>query len=209
MRKKNEIRGIFFDLGGVLVEKSKHNKVFKDNIARLHIPAQAFGRIARDEIAALEKGKESSAKFWRHLARRLHVAPLPARAASSLFRESYKKHARINRRVLAVAQQLRAHGYPVGIISNTIDDHTVVMKKWKLFQYFDPVLLSNEIGLRKPERKIFRLASRKIGIPPENLLFIDDTPYCIAGARKCGFKTILFKSSVQLRKRLKALGVLG
>lgn len=208
MSEKNKIRGIFFDLGGVLVEKRKHDEVFKENIARLRIPARAFGRIARDEIVALEKGQESSAKFWRRLAGRFHGTPLPARAASSLFREPFEKYAGINRRVLAVARQLRAHGYPVGIISNTIDDHVVVMKKWKLFKYFDPVLLSNEMGCRKPERKIFRLASRKIGIPPENLLFIDDTPYCISGARKCGFKTILFRSSAQLEKQLKHFGVL-
>ena len=209
MTGKSKIRGIFFDLGGVLVEKGKYDEVIWREVTRSGIPRSRFWRIVGEENDDLEKGKETSVRFWRRVSGRLHIRPLPVGTLKRLFREPFKRYAGVNRRVLTVARRLRAHGYPVGIISNTIDDHTVIMKKWKLLNYFDVVLLSNEVGCKKPQRAIFTRASRGIGIPPRHLLFVDDTPKMIAGARACGFTTILFKSPQQLKTRLKALKILS
>ena len=52
-----------------------------------------------------------------------------------------------------------------------------------VYDGFYPVILSNEIGFRKPQKQIFELASEKIGILPENLVFIDDSSRWVKSAR--------------------------
>ncbi len=207
-RKNSQIRGIFFDLGGVCVVIDQYHKTLVGQGSSFGVPIIKLDHIIAEEIGKIEKGKETGVQFWRRVAKKLKVPPLPDKIPKSLFFETFKKHARVNTRTLAIARKLRCAGYPVGIISNTIDDHVAIMKTWKLFEYFDPVILSNKAHTRKPERKIFMFASRKMGIQPKHLLLIDDARWCLAGARACGFKTILFKSPAQLEKRLRKMRVL-
>jgi putative hydrolase of the HAD superfamily len=206
---KNEIRGIFFDLGGVLVEIDKYYEaLLKTEQTVFRVSAEKLRRVVRKEIVKIEQGKESPVAFWRRVSRRVRVDSPPTKILKSLFSAPFKKHARINRRTLAIVKQIRrSKRYSLGIISNTSDDHVAVMNKWKLFEYFDVVVLSNEIGFVKPQKEIFLHASRKIGIEPGQLLFIDDKSEWLVGARKCGFRTVHFKSPAQLEKQLRGLGV--
>ncbi len=207
---KNKIRGIFFDLGGVLVEIDAYFKDLLRHERKLfRIPFKKMERAFHAEEKKIEKNQESSVEYWRRIAKRLRFPPIEDKVARTLLSRSFKKYGSIDARALAIAKKLlRSKRYRLGVISNTTNDHVAIMKKWKLFEYFDPVILSNEVGARKPERKIFMLASRHMGIPSRNLLFIDDNPKWLRAARKCGFKTILFQSPMQLKKQLKRLRLL-
>ena len=60
-----------------------------------------------------------------------------------------------------------------------------------LAELFDQVVISGEVGLRKPDREVFVLASERLGLPPGRCLFVDDTEGNVEGAREVGMTAIV------------------
>jgi putative hydrolase of the HAD superfamily len=73
--------------------------------------------------------------------------------------------------------------------------------------HFDHLVLSHEIGQRKPRREFFEHCLRHAGSPADECLFIDDLPANIEGARSCGWHAILYRDYPDLERQLAALGV--
>jgi epoxide hydrolase-like predicted phosphatase len=79
---------------------------------------------------------------------------------------------------------LRRRGFSTALLSNS----------WGCREYpradfpalFDSVVISGEIGMRKPEEEIFLHAARTLGLEPEECVFIDDIGANIAAAQACG-----------------------
>lgn len=74
-------------------------------------------------------------------------------------------------------------------------------------KYFDWIFISGEIGLKKPGPKMSYYVLDKIKAKPEECIFIDDHKKNCDGARKFGFKTILFKNCIQLKEELAERGI--
>ncbi len=75
------------------------------------------------------------------------------------------------------------------------------------YSYFDHLILSHEVGIIKPDKRIYKIALDKINMNAENCLFIDDQENALKPAREMGMKTILFKSTEQLKKEFDKIGV--
>lgn len=73
---------------------------------------------------------------------------------------------------------------------------------------FKDVLVSGEVGLVKPDPRIFALSIERFAVEPGATLFIDDREPNILGAKKAGFQTHLFESPEQLEEELEHLDVL-
>ena len=80
-------------------------------------------------------------------------------------------------------------------------------KKFGLRAYFDIVLSSCYLGLRKPGAAIYRTALDILGHPAERILFIDDRQENVAAAAAAGIKTIRFDGAATLRRELEHLEV--
>ncbi|MDW8240848.1 MAG: HAD family hydrolase [Acidobacteriota bacterium] len=83
--------------------------------------------------------------------------------------------------------------YRFGIVSNFDHPPTAyrVLEHHKLTGYFDPVVISGEVGWRKPHPAIFRAALDRLKFPPEQVLFVGDTPWAdIVGARAVGMPVV-------------------
>ena len=72
---------------------------------------------------------------------------------------------------------------------------------------FDTLVFSCAEGLKKPEREIYELTAERLGVTPEQSVFIDDRTDYIKGAEQAGLKTILFKSIEQVKTNLAKLNV--
>ena len=70
-------------------------------------------------------------------------------------------------------------------------------------RHFDSVLLSCELGLANPNRRIFAHATATAGIAPANCFFVDDKLENIEAARSCGFNTHLFNGVPRLQMALR------
>ena len=72
---------------------------------------------------------------------------------------------------------------------------------------FRHLVLSHEVGVRKPKREIFVHAQRLAGCAPHELVFIDDLPANVEGAVACGWRGIVYTGVEELRRQLATLGV--
>jgi len=77
--------------------------------------------------------------------------------------------------------------YRLGVISNGMPSRRhYEMAEFELIPYFDPIILSREIGIEKPDTSIFDLALKMANMEPNQVAFIDDHPDYLQGAYKAG-----------------------
>ena len=205
MRKNNEIKGIIFDLGGVVLG-SFELEFYKDAGKKLAISSKRLAKISEEEGVLAEMGKETNNQLWRKVSQKLGLNHTAAKVLASLWLGHYKRGAKINKDALAISKQLRGN-YKLGVISNTQREHSAINRKRGLFKFFDVVILSNEVGFRKPQKEIFELASRRMHILLRHLLFIDDDVRWVRVAEEYGLEGVLFKTPAQLKKDLQKMGI--
>src|SRR5690606_36635700 len=114
----------------------------------------------------------------------------------------------INQNVVDLIKQLRNEDYKTGLLSNNSKDGANKMRATGIDKYFDVFVVSAEAGMMKPDRKIFELFEKQLGVQLQELVFIDDANKSLSAARECGFTPILFESYEQLVGTLKKLEVL-
>lgn len=71
-------------------------------------------------------------------------------------------------------RELKARGYRLGIVSNFAPTLRGILLAKGILHYFDPVLVSTEVGLEKPDPAIFKLALERSGLNAEDILYIGD-----------------------------------
>ncbi len=81
----------------------------------------------------------------------------------------------------------------------------IAQKKFSFLNYFEGILVSGAVGLKKPDPKIFQLLCQNYNILPEESLFIDDVIENIRTAQALNFKTIHFLNPSQLLQELEIL----
>ena len=90
-----------------------------------------------------------------------------------------------------LALQLKKQGYSIYLLSNFPGDQ---FEKYRLqnsyIDMFDDRIISGDVGLAKPDKKIYELAVQKFSLIPEESLFIDDKIENTTSAEKLGIKTI-------------------
>ena len=101
---------------------------------------------------------------------------------------------RVGNGTLEVLDALRARGLRVGLVSNSFDPGWLVRRDlaaWGLAQRLDVVVLSSEVGKRKPHREPFDRALGALGVEPGRALFVGDSRYHdVKGAAEAGLTTV-------------------
>jgi FMN phosphatase YigB (HAD superfamily) len=86
----------------------------------------------------------------------------------------------------------------IGIISNTGFNSPKVYKNWLINEkiFYDEIVLSNELGIAKPDKKIFYYTLDKLGISPGNSIHFGDNPVAdIMGANSIGISSVLISKN--------------
>jgi putative hydrolase of the HAD superfamily len=92
----------------------------------------------------------------------------------------------------AVLERIRAREFRLGVISNATDLTRRVLDNLGLSQYFDFVIVSEEVGFRKPQPEIFRLAAKKGGAALNRSLHVGDKfAVDVVGASRAGMNAVL------------------
>jgi len=134
-------------------------------------------------VHALERGECQAAEFESLLAARLVTTsggPVPAAGLlSRMFAASAPVPAMYD-----MIRAVRGAGFRTALLSNSwgFDDYP----RADFPGLFDTVVLSAEVGMRKPEPEIFRHAAAALGMPARECVFIDDVDVNVAAARACG-----------------------
>lgn len=118
------------------------------------------------------------------------------KTAVNLFFEDYVKSLRLRPCARGMLKKL-APEYTLGLISNFTYAPVIYagLRKLGINQYFDAVLVSDEIGWRKPNQKIFKEALRRLGVKAQETLYVGDSPNeDIKGAQEASMQTIFVPS---------------
>jgi putative hydrolase of the HAD superfamily len=208
-----ELRGVIADWGGVLsapiltsvrawidadgIDWESYRAVMRPWVSQAY---DIDG--AANPIHALERGECSGAEFERVLAARLLRLDGAAVVAEGLLGRMFAGLVPVPA-MYDTIRALRAAGLRTALLSNS----------WGCDEYpradfpglFDTVVLSGEVGMRKPEPEIFRHAARTLGLPPGECVFIDDMPANVAAAQACGMTAVLHSEPAATARALQDL----
>ena len=88
--------------------------------------------------------------------------------------------------------------YRTGIISNSfVGAREREQERYGFEQLTDEIVYSHEAGISKPDPRIYRLACERLGVLPEEMIFLDDVELNVEAARDLGIHGILFASTAQ------------
>ena len=93
--------------------------------------------------------------------------------------------------------QIRELGLKIGIITNGRTDlQYAVIDSLAITSLVDVVVVSEQVGLRKPDRQIFDFALGRLGVTSHNVIMVGDDPVAdIGGAHNAGIRSIFFGNS--------------
>jgi len=97
--------------------------------------------------------------------------------------------------VFEVLEAIRKEGYRIGMIANGDSAGARnIIEATGLQDYFDVIVISEEVGIEKPYQRIFEVALAKIGVKPENAVMVGNRIDAdILGANRAGMKSVWFR----------------
>jgi 2-haloacid dehalogenase len=108
-----------------------------------------------------------------------------------------------------VLREFKRADYPLYGLSNwSAETFPRAKRKYNFLDWFEAIIISGEVGLIKPDPRIYELLLEKISRPAEQCLIIDDSVDNISVARQLGFRTIHFQSPGQLKLEVDRMGLL-
>lgn len=185
-------RGLLLDFGGVVT--TDFYGALRAFCRREGLPANAIEKALSTEtgkraLAEVESGMISQREYELALAGLLGLNShrLLTRALADL---------RPCLEVAALVRRARAAGIATAVLSNSWGTGNFdPYEGYDLEKHFDAVIISDRIGLRKPDPAIYLLAARLIDVPPDRCVFVDDTGRNLPPARELGMATVLFSDA--------------
>jgi epoxide hydrolase-like predicted phosphatase len=192
--------GLLVDWGGVLTTNLFAS--FQDFCVRAGIEPQklreSFGANPefRELLIALEKGELGEDAFEAHLAPLLGVEP--AGLIDGLFAGVHADEA-----MLGAVRHAREAGVRTGLISNSWGVHRYPHELFA--ELFDGIVISGDVGIRKPAPEMYALGAERIGVPPPGCVYVDDLPFNLGPAAELGMATVHHVSTPQTIAELERL----
>ena len=97
-------------------------------------------------------------------------------------------------------EDLRATGVPIALVSNAFGRDCYA--GFDLDALADVVVISSEVGVRKPSRRIYAIACERLGIDPHQAIMVDDLQQNLDGAARLGIAGVLHTDAADTRKQL-------
>jgi epoxide hydrolase-like predicted phosphatase len=195
------IRAVFFDFGGV-IGRTEYQAPRQHLAERLGMEYEDVVKIVFEspssERAAL--GEISAEAHWAEVTKRLRQ---PASETEAI-REEFFAGDVIDREIVEYLRSLRSH-YFVGLISNAWLDLRDYITSQKIHDAFDHMVISAEVGVMKPEARIYQIALEQAGARPNETVFVDDFRENIEGCQVVGMHGIHFRDPQQALGELKSL----
>ena len=200
------IKVIFFDIGGVLLEIHP-DKMFHCISSATGIPFEKVKSSFPEESHNIYEKGQMTNKEW------FQVFKIALSNNSYLtenkFWDSWAMILGKETKVLDVLLDLKKY-YKVWLLSNTNPKHISdeLDNKYVFPHLVDGAIYSYKVGLRKPDKEIYLKACELAEVKPKESVFIDDLSENISGAKKVGLNGIHYTGIVELNTSLKQLGLI-
>lgn len=196
------IQAIFFDIGGVLVRTI--DRAPRQALAeRLGMTYEALEELVfgGESGRRAQLGLIAEAEQWAYACQQ---TGWPVEQVAE-FRAQFFAGDRLDTRLVEYIRGLRRL-YKTGIISNGMNNtRAMIDGPWGMGALFDAIVISSEVGIMKPDRRIYLHTLQRLDVQPEQAVFIDDFQHNIAGAQSIGMQGIHFINPVQTLAELDAL----
>ena len=102
-----------------------------------------------------------------------------------------------NTELIEYGRRLRPR-YRTGIVSNSfVGAREREQAAYGFEDLVEEIVYSHEVGFSKPDPRIYGLICTRLNVPPEEMVFVDDSDVCVAGARDVGIHAVRYQSSAQ------------
>ena len=145
-------------------------------------------------------GEISDKEHWAEVTKRLR---LPASETESIRTEFFAGDV-VDRKIVEYLRSLKQH-YHVGLISNAWPDLRDYIISLKFEDAFHHMIISGEVGVMKPEARIYQIALEQAGVSPNEAVFVDDFYENIEGCRAVGMHGIHLRDPQAAMTELKKL----
>ena len=204
------IRVVMFDIGGVLEvipeggdPATRFPALDEEWDARLGMPP---GHLTRSFEAVAADGSSGRCTYdeWRaRFQASTGMSQADFDAYMAAFWDIYMGNP--NEELIAYFRALRPR-YRTAILSNSfVGAREHEEERYGFTSMVELAIYSHEEGIHKPDPRIFAIATERLGIPPAEIVFLDDAPANVDAARACGLQAVLFTSTPQAIADIEAL----
>ena len=195
------IKAVVFDLDHTLFDR---HGTLKSLVPKLRAEFQVNEKMTDDEIGETWCYADDHFVYsgWEHIHAYLAKAgvftevPDYSDYSSFVFRH-FEKNAVAFPETVPMLNRLRAMGYKTGLITNGYPYlQYAKVDMLGLRDCFDEIIVTGDYGIHKPDSRIFDIMRDKLGLSPEEMVYVGDNPINdIEGARGAGWKTVWMKST--------------
>jgi len=188
----SRIRAVIFDFGGVIYRQPN-----PQHMARwLHLfGIRDLGLLSVMNTSPLDSqlvmdimtGKLAEQQVWVDLAKSWRVRP----GILHFIRRRGFSARRVNHDLLAFLSHLRPHLRTAILTNAGTDFRDTFCSIYRLPDLVDQVIISAEEQIAKPDKRLYHLAAERLGVSPEEAIFVDDMPVNVEGALEAGMQAFL------------------
>jgi epoxide hydrolase-like predicted phosphatase len=183
-----DLTALVVDFGGVLTTSMRESFtqfVRSEDVDGEHLHEVLFTDYDSGGLVhGVETGAVTMEEFERELASKLRTKSGSAVEAQGLVQRMFAG-AHVDTRMVEAVRRARASGLKTALLSNSWGNRDSY--RFEHFDtLFDAVVISGEVGVRKPDPEIYALAARELDTPPSACVFVDDIAANVRGAVAAG-----------------------
>ena len=176
-------RSLSVDLG--LAPETALNVLSSNEEARTALIEHEVGRVAEEEF------EEAFAAALTEAGVRVESQGLLAR---------FDAYLDLEESMIETVMEVRRRGVPVALVSNSLGRDCYA--RIDMEELFDVSVISGKVGVRKPSRRIYRIACEQLGVAPEECILVDDLQNNLDGAARLGIRGVLHRTAPETIARL-------
>ena len=193
-------QAVIFDLFGTLVDnfsRSEYESVLAEMASILQAPPEEFKQkwlaSFRERTTGILPTPRANIEY---LCQKLGINPSEARIKHAL-------QIRLNLTIRAMVPktgsvetitQLKSDGYKIALISDCSSEAPMIWEDTPLAPLFDVTVFSCVAGMKKPDPRIYRIATDQMGVEPKDCLYVGDgSSRELTGAREAGMQPVLIR----------------
>jgi putative hydrolase of the HAD superfamily len=214
--EKPKIKAIIFDVAGVLVggkyQSSRvleHSGVHEYMAKKMKMDLDSWIDAIETPYNKSMEGQIDGDRAVKWIAENLKINE---KKLVKIWAGAYDKKLKKNKKLYKIAFKLKEKGYIIGILSDQWFLSKKSLTPEENLRGFDPVIISCDVGMRKPNPMIYKLLMKKLKqknkkIKTNEVIFTDNRDWNLTVPRNMGINVIVFKDDKQFLEKLKKLGI--